>query len=131
MVGKLLLIMVLALAAALYFPQTRPMVVERAMPLLNPAFRWATNGEMEQIVRDLIGYEQTYLQFPSERGEFATWMSKRYQVESSTLDSWGNAYELRSSRASFTVVSAGPDGEFGTDDDLQRSAERPRIPSRR
>ena len=37
------------------------------------------------------------------------------------LDPWGNHYQVLGTGARFTITSAGPDGEWGTSDDLTRS----------
>lgn len=41
--------------------------------------------------------------------------------ESVLIDPWGNKYELRMVKRKVSVLSAGPDGLFGTDDDIDSS----------
>ena len=44
--------------------------------------------------------------------------------ESVLIDPWGNKYELRMVKRKVSVLSAGPDGLFGTDDDIDSSRAR-------
>lgn len=120
---KIIVILLVALAAALYFPTTRPFVVEHAGPVLNPALRLATKAEMEKIARDLQTYERETLgQMPESRG-FATWLEGRYNGDA-TQDSWGTTYVLVLRQNSFDVVSLGPDRQRGTDDDIVETRNR-------
>jgi hypothetical protein len=43
------------------------------------------------------------------------------QQRDTSLDPWGNVYQLRIEPGRWIVVSAGPDKEMGTPDDLQTS----------
>lgn len=124
--GRLLLILIIALALGLTFPQSREVMVEYAQPAMNPAYRWMTAQELNQIVDDLELHQETRGDLPLARGAFDEWMDRRYQRESSRHDSWGTRYRLEVHGDSFRVVSAGPDGEFGTADDLWRQGARGR-----
>ena len=53
MLGKIIILLALALGAALYFPQSRPVVLDTFAPVINPVLRWQTNGELNQILREL------------------------------------------------------------------------------
>ena len=39
--------------------------------------------------------------------------------EGALVDPWDNDYKLETKGKKFVVISAGPDGEFGTDDDIR------------
>jgi hypothetical protein len=119
---KIILMILVALAAALYFPQSRSVVVEYAGPLLNPAFRMATSAEMEKISRDLQTYERETGRLPEPRA-FGTWLEGRYAGDV-TRDSWGNTYILVVRNRAFDVVSMGPDGRQGTSDDIVETRNR-------
>ncbi len=120
---KLILFLLVALAAALYFPSSRAVVTRYAGPALNPAFRLATKAEMEKISRDLQTYERETLGKMPEPREFPRWLEGRYNGDA-TRDSWGNTYVLVLRRHAFDVVSYGPDKKRGTDDDIVETRNR-------
>lgn len=110
--------LLIALGAALYFPESRAVVLDASEPVLNPVLRWSTRGEMRTIAGDLETQSQTGRNFPTDQEAFVEWMDRNYQGVTSTLDSWGSTYTLRLSADSFEVVSPGPDGEPGTGDEV-------------
>lgn len=124
--GKLILAVILAIALGLSFPESRAVMVEKAQPLLNPAYRWLTVQELNQVVEDLEFHQESWGDLPLGRGEFDGWMDRRYPQESSREDAWGTRYRLQVRGDGFRVESAGPDGEFGTDDDIWREGVRTR-----
>lgn len=124
MIGKVLLALLILLGAGLYFPESREVLVERSRPLLNPGYRWMTAQQMERILLDLENHEGTRGELPSGLGEFDDWLDQRYPQESSREDAWGTRYRLDVGMDELRVISAGPDGEFGTESDLIRSRAR-------
>lgn len=126
--GKLILVIILALILGLSFPTSRAVILERAQPMLNPAYRWMTVQELNQIVVDLERHQETRGPLPTGRGEFDAWLNQRYPQPGSRRDSWGTRYGLRAVGERFEVVSAGPDREFDTEDDVIRDGQR--IPRR-
>lgn len=119
--GRVLIFLVVALGVALYIPQSREVIVDHARPLANPAYRWMSHQQMNQIVEDLELHLSSGGRLPLARGEFDAWMNQRYRQPRSRRDAWGTRYQLRSRSNTFEVVSAGPDGQFGTEDDLVRT----------
>jgi hypothetical protein len=119
---KVILTLLVVLAAALYFPASRAVVLEYAAPLLNPALRLATKAEMEKISRDVQTYERETTRLPNPN-EFAGWLEGRYAGDV-TRDSWGNTYILVIRPRSFDIVSMGPDGQLNTDDDVLETRNR-------
>lgn len=115
---KLVFLLLIALGAALYFPESRAVVVDASEPVLNPVLRWSTQGEMRRIARDLETQSETGRGFPRDEEEFAEWLDDNYQGITSKTDPWGNSYALRLWPDSFGVVSPGPDGEQVTSDDV-------------
>ncbi len=126
--GKLILALILALALGLSFPSSRAVIVERAEPMLTPAYRWVTVQELNQIVDDLERHQDIRGPLPSGRGEFDAWLNQRYPQPRSRHDAWGTRYQLRVVGERFQVISAGPDGVFDTEDDVIREGQR--IPRR-
>lgn len=120
---KVILALLLALGVALYFPESRAVVAEYTIPLLNPVFRWQTADEMDQIVRDLRTYEQeNYDQLPDRR-QWPEYLERNYQGGDAT-DSWGSPYHFMIQRDSFLIISYGPDKIYGTDDDIRTGGIR-------
>jgi hypothetical protein len=116
--GKLILLVIAGLAAALYFPTSRAYMTEHAMPLMNPVLRWQTADEMDQIVRDLRTYEQEHANRLPTRDDWPDFLARTYREEE-TSDSWGSRYHYMLQRDSFIIVSYGPDRVYGTDDDIR------------
>jgi len=122
--GRILLLLLVVLGIGLYRPDSRAVILDHASPLTNPALRWMTNQELRQIVDDLDVVQGSGQTFPSRPEQFDAWMDRRYPQEGSRMDAWGNRYRLNVTATHFRVISAGPDGIFGTEDDVFREAPR-------
>jgi len=122
--GRLLLLLLVVLGVGLYRPDSRAIILDYASPLATPALRWMTNQELGQIMDDLEVVQGSGQAFPSRPEEFDAWLNRRYPQEGSRMDAWGNRYRLSLSATHFRVTSAGPDGVFGTEDDIFREAPR-------
>ncbi len=116
--GKIILLAILAIAAGFAVPATRPMFLEKASPLLYPLHSWQTTGEMEEIAREIASFERTYYKMPVARASFTRWLERNF-VDETAFDTWGTGYELEVWPDSFAVLSAGPDREIETEDDLR------------
>lgn len=116
---RLILTFLVAFAAALYFPQSRAVLIDVAGPLLNPMFSMATSSEMDKIAREIQTYERTTGRMPEPR-TFQRWLEDRYAGDAME-DSWGGSYSLEIRQNQFDLVSPGPDGLLNTDDDLVES----------
>lgn len=87
-------------------------------------------GNLKQAVQT---YYTTVGEYPSQEVGFAGLLAPpdgyKPMLESPPKDEWGNAFVYfsppKKGRAPFEVVSMGPDGELGTDDDIS-SARRER-----
>ena len=128
--GKLVLFLLLALGAALYFPQTRPVVLDTLAPVLNPILTWQTKGEMAQITRELQMINREGQALPEPGEDFRAWMGRNFQG-GDREDSWGIPYSLTTWPDSVGVVSKGPDLEINTPDDILETALIPRQRRRR
>jgi hypothetical protein len=117
-VGRIFLLVIVALVAGLAIPSTRPRILEKAAPMLYPLHKWQTTGEMEQISREISSYERTYFKLPTSRNTFNKWLHRNF-VDETARDTWGNAYTLRVWPDSFALYSAGPDLERDTEDDIR------------
>ena len=122
---RLLLLVALGIVAALYFPESRAVVLDAATPVLTPLRRWQTQHEMDEIAREIRTHErENYGQLPPARG-FANWLVGRLGQDAG-LDSWGGEYALLLERDSFVIVSWGPDGLPRNGDDIRASFVRSR-----
>jgi hypothetical protein len=119
---KLFLVLIVALAAALYFPRSRAVVMRYGAPVLNPAFRMATKAEMDKISRDVQVFERETGRLP-DPNNFPQWLERRYAGDVAE-DSWGNTYVLVVRDRSFDILSMGPDGDRGTPDDILETRNR-------
>jgi hypothetical protein len=124
--GKVILFLIAALAAALYFDGSRTWLFERGKPFLDPYFVMATRSEMDQIAQDLQLFERENFGRLPERRTFDGWLERQYSGGAG-MDSWGNAYEYTLARDSFHIRSPGPDKLRATEDDIVES--RPRTGS--
>ena len=118
--ARVVLVLMILLGAAAYFPKTRPVVQELIGPILNPVLTWQTNGEMARIKRE---FESLILQgsdLPTPGSSFQAWMVRNFMGGAKT-DAWGVNYTLTFWRDSIGIVSNGPDREVGTPDDLIQS----------
>lgn len=121
--GKVVLFILVALAAAFYFEGSRNKILEKGKPLLDPYFVMATRSEMEKIVQDLQLYERENFGRLPDRNQFQAWLDRNY-AGNAGVDSWGSPYEYTLGRESFFLRSPGPDGVRGTEDDLEESRPR-------
>lgn len=128
--GRLILLIILGITAAYYFPDSRHMLLDAAEPILVPVVKWSTKEEMSQVARDVVAYEQTTGQVPGRR-EWLRWLDWRYSLDESKQDAWGNTYELKVWADSVGVLSYGPDRERNTDDDFIVTTPRQRPGRRR
>jgi len=116
---KIILFILVLFGAALYAPQTRPVVLETLAPIINPILRWQTSGEMGRIVRELQARIEQGSSLPAPGEAFQGWMDRHF-VGGASIDAWGGDYTLQVRRESVVLVSNGPDGEDGTPDDLSQ-----------
>lgn len=124
MVGRLLLVLAVVLGVGLYLPDSRALIGEWTSPLMEPGRRWITGQELEQIATDFGIYLEGRDLAPLRRGEFDDWLDRRYPESRSRVDGWGSRYSARVTRTAFEIVSPGPDGLLGTDDDLSAVGSR-------
>lgn len=115
--GKIILILLILLGAALYFPQTRPATIGILGPVINPVLTWQTKGEMDRIVRELKALDRQGSNLPAPGLSFQNWMERVFMGGART-DAWGVEYTLKVWRDSVGIVSNGPDQEIGTYDDI-------------
>jgi hypothetical protein len=80
----------------------------KAPPVVEDAQIFRAQLEIRQLAAELAHHH-------AMRGE---WPEDWRALKRSGRDPWGNEYAFETDGEEATVFSAGPDGEFGTDDDL-------------
>ncbi len=122
-VTKLILLIILGFVAALYFPDSRQMMINEAMPILNPYLVWSAEREIEVISRSVRRQARETYVIPLTR-DWSSWLTLNFTGDAST-DPWGKVYTYQAWADSFMIRSYGPDGERGSIDDLRVTAGRP------
>jgi hypothetical protein len=122
-VAKLIIVIIVGLGAAFYFPDSRAMLLDRFSFAADPLMEWITVQEMRRVRGDLARWDDRRRAFPTNR-DLPTWMRTHYQNDDTQYDAWGNPYWLVSNTRTFSVNSNGRDGIKGTEDDLSLSADR-------
>jgi hypothetical protein len=110
--GKLLLLLIIALGVALAVPSTRARI---ATPAITWGYRQLVPNRIEMIASQLEFVRRGGNHLPSGAA-LTQWIENNTTVK--PLDPWGHPYfiDVRSDR--FTVGSLGEDGQRGTADDL-------------
>ena len=128
--ARVIIVLLILLGASLYFPKTRPVVMEFLGPVVNPVLRWQTDGEMDRIARELESLNRQGSNIPMPGASFQNWMERRF-MGGANEDAWGVNYTFHIWRDSTGIVSNGPDREIGTADDLVQLLSFRLEPSRR
>lgn len=85
-------------------------------PAVNPYRKLKAEGAIGKVTREMIRDRNSGFVRP-EDDEFQAYMIRKVEGEDG-IDPWGIPYAMWPTRDSVAVVSAGPDREFGTDDDV-------------
>jgi hypothetical protein len=122
-VTRLVLMVIFGFVAALYFPDSRQMIVDKAMPVLQPVLIWNAENEMEGLSRAVRTQARETYKLPTRR-EWSSWLDINFSGDGG-VDPWGQVYSYRSWPDSFAIQSFGPDGLQGSPDDLRVAKIRP------
>jgi hypothetical protein len=90
---------------------------------IDPVYRWSAVQEMRQIARELRQRELSFLPLPQPR-EFQKFLERQHYGGKNGLDPWDTPYMLVLKRDSIVVISAGPDRERNTTDDIRVAVPR-------
>jgi hypothetical protein len=115
--GKLILLVILGLAVAMYFPDSRAVLVDKGEPVLRPLLGWNAQREIEKIASAIQDMEEVERRIP-ERREYVKWLETNFTADASR-DAWGSLYGYELLTDSFAIVSNGPDRELKTEDDIR------------
>ena len=120
--SRVVLMIILGISAAFYFPDSRQAIIDRAMPVLTPLLTRAANNEMAAISDELLEYDRRGQELPSRR-LWLKWLDEHYPGETS-VDPWDNVYQYYPWADSLAIISYGPDKERGTEDDVRHVRNR-------
>ena len=120
--GKLTLVTILGMAAALYFPDSRQSILDKAMPVLVPVLEWSAKGEMQEIARSVSRQDRLTRRLP-ERREWVPYLEQNFSGDAGR-DPWGSLYQFHAWRDSFAIISYGADGVRNTPDDITKIFKR-------
>lgn len=85
-------------------------------PVVNPYRRLKSESEMSEAVRELVrDRNMGYLR--PQPDDFRAYMQREIEGEDG-LDAWGTPYIIVPTADSLAIVSAGPDLQYDTEDDL-------------
>lgn len=115
--SRVFLMIILGVSAAMYFPDSRQAIINKAMPVLTPILTRAANSEMRRISDELLTYDRGGRELPSRR-LWLKWLKENYPGELS-VDPWGSVYQYYPWADSLALISYGPDKERGTEDDIR------------
>ena len=90
---------------------------------------YTTKASIDKLTAAIEKYHRDCGQWPSEAQGLtvlltnaeavAGWKGPYVSSEGWTYDSWGNSFRIMADGQKRVIVSAGPDGEFGTRDDIK------------
>ena len=123
MVTRLILLIIFGFVAAVYFPESRQMMIDEAMPVLHPVLVWSAEREMDALSRAVRREARETYQLPQTRG-WNSWLVTNFTGDGAT-DPWGKTYSYQAWADSFAIRSDGPDGKRGNGDDLRVGWHRP------
>ena len=115
--GRLILLVILGLAAGFYFPDSRAVLLDKGEPVLRPMLIWNAEREMEEIITGIQQMENVERRVPEKR-EWVKWINETYTGDAHT-DPWGSVYGYELKPDSFALISNGPDRTLKTEDDLR------------
>jgi hypothetical protein len=123
MVTRLILLIILGFVAALYFPDSRQVIVEQANPVIQPVLVWSAEREIQRLSQGVRMEAREKYTLPTNR-TWNSWLSENFSGDGTT-DPWGALYSYQAWADSFAIGSDGPDGQRDTEDDIRTSQHRP------
>jgi hypothetical protein len=112
--GKLIMMLIVALAIGMTIPRTRAMIEEEVKPLVDHFKVKITAGRLKAMADELAVRVERGEGYPPD---WSGWLEMDFSGD--PIDLWGHQYFMTHSQDGFTVGSNGPDGIRGTADDLE------------
>ena len=87
MVGRLILLIILGFVTAMYFPDSREMMIDKTMPVIQPMLIWNAEREIEELSRGVRRKQRQTYQLPPTR-QWSAWLATNFTGDAAT-DPWG------------------------------------------
>jgi hypothetical protein len=132
---KMLLVVLILMGAAWAYPPSRERIAHAATPvleklgpvgerLLAPAKRYQARSELDFLVKQMKMDRDEARPLPDAR-TFPQWIQRKRPSGGDENDPWDTPYYLIPASDGLSVVSAGPDRQRGTEDDIRESLPLP------
>ena len=129
--SKLILLILLVVAAIVMVPAARDRVRPRLQPALDPVYDWSTRNRVKTLV-ELVRDQETLGNPIPRPSQFSRFVEARDATRDGSLDAWGTPFYLHvTRRGAYTVGSAGRDRLVGTGDDIIATGQSRKPPKRR
>ena len=90
---------------------------------LEKAKKTAAMDGVQSLKNGIVSYQISYRKYPSSLKDLVESKGDEEPImeggEGALEDPWGTEYKYERKGSRIAVISAGPDGEFGTDDDIR------------
>jgi len=90
---------------------------------VQPVLVWSAEREIMRVSQAVQREARDTYELPRTR-DWNAWLTTHFTGDATT-DPWGTLYAYSVWADSFAILSEGPDGELGTEDDLRFSTYRP------
>lgn len=90
---------------------------------MQPVLVWSAEREIMRVSQAVQREARDTYELPRTR-DWNAWLTTHFTGDATT-DPWGTLYAYSVWADSFAILSEGPDGELGTEDDLRFSTHRP------
>lgn len=115
---KPILLLILLTGFAFANPSTRHHVEPYLQVLLDPLYRWQTEGRLDEISRTLEAEVASGRRVPTTSDALVALLEQPTVGRPGSRDAWGRPFFVRRQGVSVRVGSAGPDREVGSADDI-------------
>ena len=112
--GKLIMILILALAIGMSVPKTRAMIEGEVKPVVDRYKVKITRSRLKAMADELAVQVNRGEGYPPN---WPAWLEMDFSGD--PMDEWGHQYYMTHTTEGFTVGSDGPDGMQGTADDIR------------
>lgn len=123
--SKLFSLLLLVVGAVVLVPSLRTRAIPHVQPAIDPFYEWSARNRVKEIVT-LLQRETTLGRPIPDSRDLPGFLARHDYKKDAGNDPWGTPFYIRSTRASYTVGSAGRDRSVNTTDDIL-SAPQPRT----
>jgi hypothetical protein len=118
MASKIILLLLLGVAAVVMVPSLRQEVWPKVQPAFNPLYEWSAKNRVAEI-RDMVKRADAVGRtVPLGGDEFDRFVQNEGMQENASEDPWGSQYYILLTGNYFQIGSPGKDRQAGTTDDI-------------